>query len=77
MKYWKAQHLVNQKFLGGFAFNRKHFHTNIDAMIMCALWSNEEFFQECLALEAYNIDKQGRIIREDNLNIEKTLFKIQ
>lgn len=75
VKYWKAQHLVNQKFLGGFAFNRKHFHTNIDAMIMCALWSNEEFFQECLALEAYNIDKQGRIIREDNLNIEKTYSK--
>ena len=34
VKYWKAQHLINKKFLGGFAFNRKHFHTNIAATIM-------------------------------------------
>lgn len=42
VKYWKAQHLINKKFLGGFAFNRRHFHTNIDACIMCALWANIE-----------------------------------
>jgi hypothetical protein len=42
VKYWKAQHLINKKFLGGFAFNRRHFHTNIDACIMCAMWSNED-----------------------------------
>jgi hypothetical protein len=42
VKYWKAQHLINKKFLGGYAFNRRHFHTNIDACIMCALWSNED-----------------------------------
>ena len=41
VKYWKAQHLVSKKFIDGFAFNRRHFHTNIDACIMCALWSNE------------------------------------
>ena len=40
VKYWKAQHLVKKKFLGGFAFNRRHFHTNIDACIMVALWAN-------------------------------------
>lgn len=75
VKYWKAQHLVNQKFLGGFAFNRKHFHTNIDAMIMCALWSKEEATLELLRLETYNIDKQGNITQEDNLNIVKTYSK--
>jgi hypothetical protein len=42
VKYWKSQHLVNKRFLSGFAFNRRHFHTNIDACIMCALWSNED-----------------------------------
>src|SRR5574344_2099200 len=41
VKYWKAQKLINKKFLKGFAFNRRYFHTNIDACIMCALWSNE------------------------------------
>ena len=41
VKYWKAQHLIDKEFLKGFAFNRKHFHTNIDACIMCALWSNK------------------------------------
>ncbi|EJU3354571.1 hypothetical protein N4188_005051 [Salmonella enterica] len=40
VKYWKAQHLVNKQFLKGFAFNRRHFHTRIDACIMCALWAN-------------------------------------
>lgn len=40
VKYWKAQHLIKKQFLGGFAFNRRHFHTNIDACIMCALWAN-------------------------------------
>ncbi len=40
VKYWKAQHLINKRFVKGFAFNRRHFHTNIDACIMCALWAN-------------------------------------
>ena len=31
VKYWKAQHLIKKKFIDGFAFNRRHFHTNIDA----------------------------------------------
>lgn len=48
VKYWKAQHLINKRFIKGFAFNRRHFHTNIDACIMCALWSNET---DCEATE--------------------------
>lgn len=40
VKYWKAQHLIHKKFISGYAFNRRHFHTNIDACIMCALWAN-------------------------------------
>lgn len=42
VKYWKSQHLIDKEFLNGFAFNRKHFHTNTGACIMCALWSNKD-----------------------------------
>jgi hypothetical protein len=56
VKYWKAQHLINKKFLDGFAFNRRHFHTNTDACIMCALWSNEDAETVTdLALTGYDI----------------------
>ncbi|MBT1017972.1 hypothetical protein KJY77_02290 [Canibacter sp. lx-72] len=71
VKYWKAQHLVNQKFLDGFAFNRKHFHTNTDAMIMCALWSKEELSQDILDLEAYNIDKEGKLLPENKVLVKR------
>ena len=56
VKYWKVQHLINKKFVRGFAFNRRHFHTNIDAMIMCALWTNESVNDiEEFELEAFDI----------------------
>jgi hypothetical protein len=56
VKYWKAQHLVNKQFLGGYAFNRRHFHTNIDACIMCALWANIDDEQTTeLTLTGYDI----------------------
>lgn len=56
VKYWKAQHLINKRFIRGFAFNRKHFHTNIQACIMCALWSNEnDSTTEGLQLDAFDI----------------------
>ena len=74
VKYWKVQHLINQKFLGGYAFNRKHFHTNIDAMIMCALWSKEEIpkdSKKSLDLEAYNIDKEGKLLRESDVTVKR------
>lgn len=76
VKYWKVQHLINQKFLGGYAFNRKHFHTNIDAMIMCALWSKEEIpkdSKKSLDLEAYNIDKEGKLLRESDVTVNRIL----
>lgn len=41
VKYWKAQHLVDRRFVSGFAYNRRHFHTRIEACVMCAYWSNE------------------------------------
>lgn len=59
VKYWKAQHLVNKLFIKGFAFNRKHFHTKINACIMCALWSNEDSDINLLNLDGYDIDTEN------------------
>ena len=56
VKYWKAQHLIKKQFIEGFAFNRRHFHTNIDACVMCALWANvEDKTTDTLLLTGYDI----------------------
>lgn len=55
VKYWKAQHLIDKEFLGGFAFNRRWFHRDIDACIMVALWSNENAYLDSVILEGYDI----------------------
>lgn len=59
VKYWKVQHIIDKKLISGFAFNRRHFHTNIDACIMVALWSNEDdgTIKE-FNLKAFNIEKE-------------------
>lgn len=69
-KYWKAQHLVSKRIIKGFAFNRKHFHTNINACIMCILWSNENAVLESFEIEAYNI-KNEELVFERKLAISK------
>jgi hypothetical protein len=55
VKYWKVQKLVDKKFMGGFAFNRRHFHTNIDACVSCIYWSNENDTIASFKLDAYDI----------------------
>lgn len=66
VKYWKIQHLVNKKFNSGFAFNRRHFHTDIDACIMCAYWENvDDTITKTLKLEAYDI-KDDKLVKEEN-----------
>lgn len=71
VKYWKAQHLINKKFLNGFAFNRRYFHTNIDACIMVALWSNEDDVNtRSFELQAFDITKD-ELIKCNNLNVER------
>lgn len=63
VKYWKAHHMVNKIFGGGYAFNRRHFHTNIDACIMCALWFNVDSDLESIDVQAYDIDETiGQIV---------------
>ena len=55
VKYWKAQHLIDREFLGGFAFNRRHFHTNIDACIMVGYWGNKIVENEEITLQGFDI----------------------
>lgn len=72
VKYWKVQKLVEKKFLMGFAFNRRHFHTNIDACIMCALWANiPNTTSEKLELQAYDIKDETLKPLPDMLPVKK------
>ena len=72
VKYWKSQHLVNKKFIDGYAFNRKHFHAPTPATIMCALWSNEndETTQE-LNLKAIDLDEKETHIEQDEIRVKR------
>ncbi len=72
VKYWKVQGIADKKFLGGFAFNRRHFHTNIDACVMCALWENSpDTRTETLALNAYEIENNRTIPLPTMLPVKK------
>lgn len=71
VKYWKAQHLINKKFIKGFAFNRKHFHTKIEACIMCALWANEEMNLTHIEINAYDIDNDNSLVNEGILSVDR------
>lgn len=75
VKYWKAQHLINKRFLNGFAFNRKHFHTNIEACIMVALWSNEDADIKSLSLKAFDIDGDGALAACGTLPVKRIYEK--
>lgn len=71
VKYWKVQHLIDKKFVDGFAFNRRHFHTNIDACIMVAYWSNENANLQQFSIKAYDIDETGKLLDCGNLPIKR------
>ncbi len=73
IKYWKAQHLIDKKFIDGFAFNRRYFHTNIDACISCILWSNEQDkSKRSFTLKGYNLFENDK----HDLEIEKKSVKL-
>ncbi|EKY27853.1 hypothetical protein [Clostridium celatum] len=75
VKYWKVQHLISKKLLDGYAFNRKHFHTSINACIMVALWTNEDCLtQLSFVLKAYDI-KDNELVCCDNLDVKKIFTK--
>lgn len=47
--------MIDREFLGGFAFNRRHFHTNIDACIMVGYWGNRIVDNEEITLQGFDI----------------------
>lgn len=67
VKYWKAQHIINKQFIDGFAFNRRHFHTNIDACIMVALWGNSDCEKDYFEVKAFDIDVRKGIMAADGV----------
>ena len=71
VKYWKAQHLIDKKLIKGYAFNRRHFHTNIDACVMCALWSNEDATLDGFALTGYDIENGELIEYPEDIPIQR------
>jgi len=71
VKYWKAQHLIDKEFIDGFAFNRKHFHTNTEACIMCALWSNKTSNKKSFSLKAFDIQNDKLSPQKKKLPIKK------
>lgn len=70
-KYYKCHHLVNKKFINGYAFNRNHFHANIDACIMAILWSNEESESVLgsFKVHAVDLDNDNNYIDEGMIDI--------
>lgn len=72
VKYWKAQHLVNKKFMGGYAFNRKHFHAPTPACVMCAWWSNEDDpFTDQIELQAVDLDANKKYVDEGTIAVKR------
>lgn len=71
VKYWKSQHLINKKFMGGYGFNRRHFHTKIDACVMVAYWSNEESKETLFNIRGFNLDEKGNYIDCGDLSVRR------
>ena len=70
IKYWKAHKLIKQKFDNGFAFNRRYFHTKIDACISCISWKNIKDNKTEFDLEAFNIVK-NKLYNEGKISVKQ------
>lgn len=76
VKYWKVHHLINRKFLGGIAFNRRHFHTNIDACISVILWSQEPSHITEFKLDGYDIDPENNLVEYGKLPVKRIYSRL-
>ncbi len=75
IKYWKSQNLINKNFSKGFAFNKKHFHTNSATCISCILWLNQNSNNNSISLDAYDIkDNNLSFIRNIKIKKVKNLY---
>ncbi|WP_218936991.1 hypothetical protein [Mycoplasma nasistruthionis] len=70
IKYWKSQHIINKEFLGGFGFNKRHFHATSDSFISAILWSNKNSFIEEIELDCYEI-QDNKIIFDETLKVPR------
>jgi hypothetical protein len=79
VKYYKNIHLVDKRFMGGYAFNRTHFHAS-PSVISCIYWSNEdEPKSESILLQAYDIDTNKNVLvreEEHDINVPKVYHNI-
>lgn len=69
LKYWKNAEWLNKKFIDGFAFNRRHFHTKTDTVVSCILWSNEDDDIDKFKLKTYDI-KPYRAKKKDQYLVD-------
>ena len=72
IKYWKGQHIISKKFLGGYAFNRLHFHAKTASCVTCILWSNEnDSMKQEFAIAAFDIDTDSGLIPQGQIKVKK------
>ena len=70
-KYWKAQHLINKKFIDVYACNRSFFHAPTPACIMLCLWSNEDEIIDEIEINAINLDEHEGFIDEGFIKVKR------
>lgn len=76
IKYWKIHHLVNKKIIGSYAFNRKHFHTKIDACIVVAAWQNIDENIEKFDAVGFDIADGKLVEQSEKLSIKKCYYTL-
>ena len=71
IKYWKSQHLINEKFVEGFIGNRAEFHAT-EAGISVIHWENvhNNVSTEEINMEVYDIVNDC-LVKKDNVVIKK------
>ena len=71
IKYWKSQHLINEKFVEGFIGNRAEFHAT-EAGISVIHWENahNNISTEEINMEVYDIINDC-LVKKDNVVIKK------
>ncbi|PAF46310.1 hypothetical protein BKH46_07955 [Helicobacter sp. 12S02634-8] len=75
IKYWKSQHLIQKKFIDGYALNRRHFHAPTDACVSLISWSNQnDTTTTQISLKAVDIidnkiENQGELVAKKCFNM--------
>lgn len=70
IKYWKHTDWFKNEFNKGFIFNRRHFHTQSDAAVLCAMWNGNKKVIDNIKCEAFDI-KENKLVSLDFYNVKK------